>query len=481
MVVVILVGGGTGYLISRSTTPLYRSDVTILVLGTRGPGVPTSSELEGSERLAETLTTLAGTKQNIQEIALRLNISIREAGAFTTLAERSTLLITATSPDANKAAQIADTAAEVFIENFQQRQFEQIAQFQAALGQFDLEDTGSIITARAAAVSTLDILQNAEPAESPYIPRTRLNVATAVIVGLLVAIIVIAAIEHMDDRVKTAGQLRSLTGITTLGTLYSSRGRSFKHVWERQDSKEHSNNAPVAFGFLQTSLEFASLAIPNLKSILVTSAGPVEGKTTVAANLAVSMARSGRKVTLIDCDMRRPRVISLLGLTAEFGLTHLLIGKANLEQAMIQTFEPNLKVLGVGTLPPDPVQVLRTHGMSEIVEELKADGSLVIFDSPPLLVATDPMILSSLTDGVLLVVDASKTRQQSIKDAVHLLEQGASPILGAMLNRVAFHRSNETSLYYDYLAEYEGHDNTNGHKPANLRARLKGILGRQRS
>lgn len=460
----VVIAGGTGYVISRATTPIYESSVTILVQGNRFPGLPTASDLEASDRLARNFIQLVTTRRNVAEIALRLELSEEDARAVTAVAQRSAIIVSALSPDAQRAADIANTAAEIFIEDFQRRQFAQIAQFQAGLNRFGVVDDDLIIAAQASALSTLEVIEPAQVPSVPIRPRTRLNVLLASVLGLLVAVVAIVFAERLDDTIKLAGELNEerkfsaqQVQVATLASVLRMPGRPGKRPLILEGSMQRSPLAE-AYRFLRLNLEFATLRVKDLQSILVTSPRPGEGKTTTAVNLAITWAQAGKSTILVDGDLRKPAMKELFGLDDRPGLSHVLSGTATLEEALAPTWVEGLRVLSTGALPPDPSLVLRSPEMREVIRRLEEESDMVIFDSPPLLSVTDATLLALLVDGVLLVVAASQTRREELSQAVAVIDTVGVPIVGAVLNKV------EAKTASGYYYAYYGEDSSDRHE-----------------
>lgn len=202
--------------------------------------------------------------------------------------------------------------------------------------------------------------------------------------------------------------------------------------------------SPIAEAYraLRTNLEFSNLD-QSLRSLLVTSASSNEGKSTTLANLAVTIAQSGKRVILVDADLRRPTLHQIFGLKNSAGLTDMVRDETLLANPPLldAVAVPNLKVLPSGQLPPNPAEVLGSKRMSEIVSALLERADIVLFDAPPVLAVTDAAVLSSKVDGILLVVSAGKTRREDAKKAQAQLEKINARVLGAVLNNVKPDRS----------------------------------------
>jgi capsular exopolysaccharide synthesis family protein len=199
--------------------------------------------------------------------------------------------------------------------------------------------------------------------------------------------------------------------------------------------------SPVAEAYrsLRTNLMFAGLEQP-LGTLLVTSAAPLEGKSTVLANLAVTMAQGGRTTILVDCDLRRPRLHEIFGLPAEPGLSNAILDR-QAEPVPAPTAVDGLCLLPAGTLPPNPADLLGSRRMEAIIASLRARADMVLFDAPPITAVSDATLLASKLDGVLLVVGAGQTRREHARRAKELLERIKLRVVGAVLTNATVDRS----------------------------------------
>ena len=196
-----------------------------------------------------------------------------------------------------------------------------------------------------------------------------------------------------------------------------------------------------AYRALRTNIEFSSFD-QQLVSLVVTSAGSEEGKSTTLANLAVAMAQAGKQVILVDCDLRKPSQHVIFGLKNEQGLTSLMIPDAKLDQPPLQaTIQEGLQLLAAGPLPPNPSEMLGSKRMGDIIKALSAKADRVIFDAPPILAVTDAAVLSTKVDGVLLVVNADGTKRDHLQKAHALLKKVNARIIGVALNNVKYDAS----------------------------------------
>ncbi|MGD8626700.1 MAG: CpsD/CapB family tyrosine-protein kinase [Anaerolineae bacterium] len=191
-----------------------------------------------------------------------------------------------------------------------------------------------------------------------------------------------------------------------------------------------------AYRTLRTNLDFASLD-QALKTIAVTSAGVGEGKSTTLANLAVVSAQAGRRVVLVDADLRRPTLHQLFGLDNEAGLTTMVMDEAALAEPPLQaTSIEGLSLLTSGPLPPNPAELMGSRRMAEVIAALAGEADQVFFDTPPVVAVTDAAVLATKVDGVLLVISAGKTRREYARTAVQRLEQINARLVGTVLTNV---------------------------------------------
>ncbi len=191
--------------------------------------------------------------------------------------------------------------------------------------------------------------------------------------------------------------------------------------------------AAEAYRTLRTNIQFSSLDKP-LHTLLFTSTGADEGKSTTLANLAVTMAQAEQRVILVDCDLRRPTLHTLFGLSNETGLTSAILQPDAAALPLQDTSVAGLRLLPSGPLPPRPADLLGSRRMEALIDRLRADADMVLFDTPPVIAVTDAAVLATRLDGVLLVLQAGKTRRDRAREARRLLEKVKANIVGVVLN-----------------------------------------------
>ncbi|PTL37913.1 CpsD/CapB family tyrosine-protein kinase [Alkalicoccus saliphilus] len=213
---------------------------------------------------------------------------------------------------------------------------------------------------------------------------------------------------------------------------------------------EFDKRSPISeqFRTLRTNIQFASVD-RQLKTIMVTSSSPGEGKSTTVANLSIVLAQQGNKILLVYTDLRKPTVHFSFQVPNQIGFTNVVTGQALLSAAVFQTSIENVDVLPSGPIPPNPSELLGSKKMKAFMEDVSKKYDYVIFDAPPVNAVTDPQILSGLVDGTVLVIRSGKTEEEHAQKAVDSLKKVEANILGAVLND----RSMEESQYYYYYGE----------------------------
>lgn len=320
---------------------------------------------------------------------------------------------------------------------------------------------------RLTAVQSADnviIFEEAQVPDEPIRPRKLMNTALAGVVGAMLAVGTAFLVEYLDNTVKTPEDVSQELGLGTMGII----GQMAKGSDELITISHPLSPVSEAFRVLRTNIRFSGVDKP-IRTLLVTSASPTEGKSTTAANLAVAMAQAGLKVVLLDADLRRPRIHKIFDLHPRGGLTGSLL-EGNMDGRLQSSQVEGLMVLPAGERPPNPSELLGSRRLRELLDELAEKADVVVIDSPPVLPVTDAAVLAGEVDGVLLVVDAGETRREVVQRAAESLRQVGAHLIGVVLNRVSARRSG----YYYYYHEYydNGHEKKKRRKrrPTNRRA-----------
>ena len=288
---------------------------------------------------------------------------------------------------------------------------------------------------------------------TPVRPRTSLNTLLGALAGVILAVSIIFLRDFLDDTIKNREDIKRMFGLPTLGQIPLHEAPEEVGLFIANQPR-----SPVSetYRALRTNLEFSAVDLP-LKTILVTSAGPGEGKSTVATNLAGALAQAGKKVLLIDTDLRRPRIHQYLGLGNRFGLSELFLGQGSLRD-VIQVYEgPNntqFEVVTTGAIPPNPGELLSSERMKALLTEAAEIAGIVIIDSAPSLVA-DSQAISASADGVIIVVEAGRTHAEPVRAMLETLRRTQTRILGLVLNRMQAHHGEYGGYYSGYYHQDE--------------------------
>ena len=290
---------------------------------------------------------------------------------------------------------------------------------------------------------TAHIIERAAPPVAPIRPQKAQNIIFSMVIGLFVGLCLALLQEFMDDRINTAEDADRVLGLPSLGHVPALNTDDARLLPQMKGL----DPAAESYRVLRASIHFASVDAP-VRTLLVTSSNPGEGKTTTAANLAFAMAADGRKVILVDTDLRRPSLHKLLELPTVPGLTDVLLGDAELDDVLLEHADmPGMMALTCGSTPPNPSELLGSRTFSSLVERLRGLCDLVIFDSPPVLAAADAQILGSQMDGTVLVVEAGSTKKGAARRTLALLRHARANVLGVAYNKM---RNLEGSAYYYY-------------------------------
>src|SRR6478736_1231352 len=315
----------------------------------------------------------------------------------------------------------------------------------------------------------------------PVYPRTMTNLAVGIVVGLLLGFAGATGREMLDRTVRTSEDIERELGLAVLGSLpdvgREGGGLNLGYYYgrKRTQKKERASVGPAAgesarpellvhthpksvaaeaARAIRTNLMFMSPDNPY-RCLLVTSAGPSEGKTTVAASIAIAIAQTGQSVCLVDCDLRKPRVHTVFGERNDQGVTTALLQPEQLDSLVADTQIPNLKILRSGPTPPNPADLMHSEAFGRVLAGLRAQFDRVVIDSPPIGLVTDGVILSTRVDATVLVVRALATRRDAAKRAMRSLRDVGANCAGFVLNAVG---SSERYYYSGYYAAYGATD-----------------------
>jgi capsular exopolysaccharide synthesis family protein len=260
----------------------------------------------------------------------------------------------------------------------------------------------------------------------------------------------------LDDTLKTPEDIAHHLHLPVLALIGEMGKGKRKEKHEEGVYVAENPLSPISEGFrsLRTNLEFASIDKP-IRTLQVTSAGPSEGKSTIAINLAAVVAQGERRVLLVDADLRKPALHQFLDISNRRGLVDILRDPDMLDEVIIELEEPRMKVVTSGKQPPNPAELLASERMDQILAELMEIADLVIIDTPPAIIS-DPIALSAKVDGVLVVVEPGKTKIGAAQVLMEQLSRSGARVLGAVLNPVS-RRSSHYYTKYNYHSSYYYH------------------------
>lgn len=310
------------------------------------------------------------------------------------------------------------------------------------------------------AVTLVPLDPAALPTE-PVSPNVKLAVIFGLAAGLLLAYASALLRSHLDRRLRNAGEIERLFGVPVIGTLPVDSRLTAKSSVLNTTAGVSTKSGPESYAFaealreLRTNLSFLDVDNPP-RIILVTSSVPSEGKSTVAANLAVTMAAAGDSVVVVDGDLRRPNVTNVFNLVPGVGVTDVLSGHAKLVDVLQTRADlPNMLMLGAGRTPPNPSELLGSKAMEQMLKSL-AVRATVLIDAPPLLPVTDAAVLSRVADGAIVVVKAGSTTRDDLAKSLGNLRKVKGTVLGTILNCVPATGVDAYAYYGAYIAAPDG-------------------------
>lgn len=299
--------------------------------------------------------------------------------------------------------------------------------------------------------NNIRIIDKAEIPDIPIKPKVKLNIILAIMAGLMGGCGLAFLFEYLDDTVKGDRDIEQYLGLVFLGFIpkINNNKRKDKNVRDKDLFVNVHSESIISelIKSIRSKLIF-SLPKDKLKTILVTSTGPQEGKTFTAVNLAAAFAQLGEKTLLVDCDLRRPSVHKIFTLKNGKGVSDYLVGEAELDEIIKETEVKNLSVIFSGAFAPNPAELLNPQNLEQFMQLLKTKFDRVILDSPPIIPVSDVLGLSTVVDGVIQVVQWGKVSRQVIKRATKILREVNARILGAVLNNIDVEKS-EYSYYSD--------------------------------
>jgi capsular exopolysaccharide synthesis family protein len=432
IVVLTLIAGGSSAALTARMTPRYASSVTMYVSASTtstDPIVAYEGALLSQQAVQSYSDLLTGTRL-ASSVVSYLDLPITAAALASEISARpipQTVLLTATVTDASpRRAQLIAAAVGT-----------QFVQLVSALDRQPGQKQSTV---------QVTVVADATMPGAPVWPSPVRNVGIALALGLLFGIALAAGRRSLDTTIKSTEQLAALTsGRPVVGSIpFDSAAR--KHPLVEQD--DPFGRRVEAYRKLRTNLQFIDIDAPH-KALLFTSSLPDEGKSSTVCNLAIMLAQFGKRVIVVEADLRRPRATGYLGLPNSVGVTDVLVGRVEVGEA-IQTWGSNLfDVLASGPTPPNPSDLLGSQRMSQLIEQLSGRYDLVLLDAPPVLPFADAVATGPACDGAILVVRYGKTRIAHVRQAAAALGAVGVPILGTVLSMTPAKQRSEYG-YYGY-------------------------------
>jgi capsular exopolysaccharide synthesis family protein len=348
------------------------------------------------------------------------------------------------------------------------------------LSQYQLSRIGE--SAETGRVSVIDAAMTPQVPVSPHRKRA---VLIAALLGIVLGVVVAMLVDRLDDAVQNPDEVRDRLHLTVLGSIprvrrsdagqpEESREKAFRMVTH----VEPQSLVAEAFRSLRTNVTFAR-AHQDLRTLMITSPAPGEGKSTVAVNLATTFAQQGQRTLLIDADLRRSVLDQTFAIARSPGLTDVLVGAEPLDAVVRTTDVPNLSILPSGHFPPNPSELLGSSQMRGMIEQAKQSFDIVLIDSPPVLAVTDAAVLSTVVDGSIMVIRLGVTAREAVRRAVSQLRVVNGRILGAVLNAVDFRGPSYQGGYGYYYEQFYGHGTgPNASRPRRWTDALRGLSRR---
>jgi capsular exopolysaccharide synthesis family protein len=461
VVLAILVAVGASIGLSQLQTPRYAGTAELLLQARTTESLfnPVTGQRADPTRAVQTEIRVLESQPVRDLVRSRLGKAPRVSGR--PIGQTDVIEVRVESADARLAADAANAYARGYID-FRREQAvndlfeasrsieERVAQLQAQIAaapeaqrpslerlqSFFREELDKLQVQSELKTGGAQVVREAAIADSPFSPKPVRNGILAFVLGGILGIGLAFFFEYLDDSVKDKDELERATALPVLGLIPAVTAWKAKEQPRIVSISEPASPAAEAYRTLRTAVQFISLDKP-VRAIQITSPSAQEGKTTTLSNLGVALARAGHEVVIICCDLRRPRVHEFFGLANSVGFTSVLLGEAPLSAALQRVpGVDRLSVLASGPLPPNPSELLSSRRAGEVLAPLKAEGRIVLVDSPPILPVTDALVLSRWVDATLMVCSAAETSRKEAARAVELLRQVEAPLVGTILNGV---------------------------------------------
>lgn len=493
-----IIAGAGAFFLSQRMAPIYTASTTLLI--NQAPVTSVALDLDSlraSTSLARTYVELMRKRPVLEAVidTLALDLNASELAGMVTIAlvpNTQLILLTVEDTDPVRAADIANEIVNAFTLQNQERQAQRYAspkqgleqelnriqqeinnvqdalealagatganavvqqnQLQALMAQHSnsyatvFNSLETVRLAEAQATNNLEVVEAARPERSPKLPKPWQNSALAAMLGGALAIGLVILLDYLDQSVRSAKEVEEWLGMTTLATIGRLKGATLPEklaIITRPNSSVAED-----YRLLRANIEFA-VVDRALRTLVVTSSDSSEGKSTTITNLAIALAQTGKRVILVDANLRQPTLHKFFNQTNIPGVTtRLLQGERPATDYLAPTGVKELHLLASGPHCSNPAELLGSRTMVDLIEELKAHADLVLFDTPPLLAAVDALLLARSCDATLFVVRAGVTRVETLQRAKEQVTQAGANILGVVLNQVTTSYRSYTKIHY---------------------------------
>ena len=452
-------GGAISYFYSINQAKVYEAKTTLLVQQRRAGNEAGVSDFNLSQQLATTFGRQVESTPFLERVSLKPDVplglgKLQSMVSSSTGRQPPTVDVKVQHTDPKFAYETANMLGAEFIEYVLELRLTEIAKLQAAAASQGLINVQDMVSGQFGLIDSLSVLEPASIPRRPVLPQTNQNLIVGILLGLALGVGTALFLNSLSDTVRDAEELSKKYGVTALGTVFKWRSSEFEFD-DLVTAKAPSSGYSESFKQVRANIQFATTNL-NGNALIVTSPGPGEGKTTVISNLAVSFSQLGKKIMVIDGDMRRPATHRLLieSGNREPGLSNYLSDPTvKINDVIHKSTINGIHIIPGGPIPPNPSELLESPRMAHIIEAAKKMADIVLIDSPPVLVVADGPILSSKGDGVVLVVDGFSTRSSSLKATIESLHASNANVIGAVINklrRARFGYRYSYPYYYDY-------------------------------
>ncbi|PPG35696.1 chromosome partitioning protein [Pseudoclavibacter sp. RFBG4] len=420
MLICTLAGVAAGAGVSLVMTPTYSATAELYVSVRSSDGTEAQALNQGTtfaRQAVQSYTTVVNkeivTSRVVEELGLDLTPA-QLASKITASNALNTVVIEISVEDEDP--QLAATLANAVSANFIEVVVDELEKPEGA----------------APSLVKIQPVQSAQVPHAPVSPRVPLNIVIGAVIGIALGVGVAALRQLIDTKVRSTHDIAQITDRPVIGTIAYDPDAGRRPLIVHEEPKSPKAESYRA---LRTNLRF--MDIENTRhSFVITSSLPSEGKSTTSANIAIALAEQGAKVVLVDGDLRKPKVATTMGVDGSVGLTDLLSGRAEPKDVLQRWGRGRLYVLPAGRIPPNPSELLGSHTMQQVHDQLLAEHDYVIIDAPPLLLVTDGAVLSELAHGTLLVVASGQTPRSALAGAVAQLEGIGSEVSGIVVTKV---------------------------------------------